>query len=70
MICILKTVINTTIDMKKKHDKKYIEFAKNKICDILDDNRGYSYWTQISLSAKDAVKALADVIGSSDEESI
>lgn len=56
--------------MRKKHDKAYIEFAKNKIYDVLDDNREYSDWTQISLSAKDAVKALADVIGTSDEESI
>ena len=54
----------------RKHDKKYIEFTKNKIHDVLNDNREFSDWTQISLSAKDAVKALADVIGTSDDDSI
>lgn len=54
----------------RKHDKKYIEFARNKINDVLNDNREFSDWTQISISAKDAVRALADVIGTSDEESI
>lgn len=56
--------------MKKKYDKTYIEFAQKKVNDVLNDEREFSDWTQICFSMKDAMKALADVIGKSNDESI
>lgn len=46
---------------KKKIDTKYIEQCDKKIWDILNDEKEYDDWTQISLSVKDAVYAAANV---------
>lgn len=61
---------NIAVDMKKKHDKVYIEFAQKKVNDVLYDEREFSDWNQICFSMKDAMKALADVIGRTNDESI
>lgn len=56
--------------MGKKYDKTYIEAAQKKINDVLSDKREFSDWTQICFSMQDAIKALASIIGKTNDESI
>lgn len=69
-IYILRMETNIAVDMKKKYDKTYIEFAQKKVNDVLNDEREFSDWTQICFSMKDAIKALASIIGKTNDESI
>lgn len=54
---------------KKKYNPEYITKAKELISEILNDKKEFDDYTQISISIKDAVQAVANVFGCySDEE--
>ena len=55
---------------KKKYDPKYIEDATKRIEQILNDTREFDDWTQICVSIKDAVHAVATVYGRNTDELI
>lgn len=56
--------------MAKKFDKQYIDKANKLIREILNDEKEYDDWTQISLTVQNAVQAAANVYGISTDEEV
>lgn len=47
--------------MAKKFNKQYIDKADKLIREILNDEKEYDDWTQISLTVQNAVQAAANI---------
>ena len=48
--------------MAKKFNKQYIDKADKLIREILNDEKEYDDWTQISLTVQNAVQAAANIM--------
>lgn len=51
-------------------NQEYIEKARTLIREILEDTKEYDDWTQICFSMQNAVKAAANIWGTSSDEQI
>nr|UWG14757.1 MAG: hypothetical protein [Bacteriophage sp.] len=56
--------------MAKKFNKQYIDKADKLIREILNDEKEYDDWTQISLTVQNAVQAAANIYGARTDEEI